>query len=281
MEKSIINKIVEKYEEFSKTNKVIADYITKNYLTVSFISIKELSEKINVSPASITRFAKELGLNGYPELQQKLQVLVKNEVMPMKEIRDSISIMDKEYNILESIFNANIESLKVSLTENLIESFSKAVNAVMEARKVYILGLRSSFSPAYYLYFMLKQFMDNVILLNTSSWDIYDHLADADKNDLLITIGYSRYTALTVEVAKYCKNRSIKVIGITDNISSPIAVNSDITLIAKNVSNAFSFVSAMTVCNALVVACGAKNKDYSLEKMKKKEAILLENKVYE
>lgn len=281
MKDQILSIITEKYNDLSKTNKLIADFILKNYLTASFLSIKELSKKINASPASITRFAKELGLDGYPMLQQKLQEMIKSEITPMKEIRDSISTMEEERSILESIFNANIESLRVSLTENLFDSFTKAVSAIMESRKIFIIGLRSSHSVAYYLYFMLKQFMDNVYLLNTASWDIYDYLAEADTQDMLIAISYSRYTALTGDVVKYCKKRGIKVVGVTDNISSPIAINSDISLIAKNVSNAFSFVSAMTVCNAIVIACGSKIKEDSLKKMKQKEAVLLENKIYE
>lgn len=281
MKEQILSIITEKYSTFSKTNKLIADFILNNYLTASLLSIKELSKRINVSPASISRFAKEVGLDGYPMLQQKLQEIIKKEITPMKEIRNSIHTMEENRSILESIFNANIESLKVSLTENFFDSFSKAVSVIMASRKVFIIGLRSSHSVAYYLYFMLKQFMDNIYLLNTASWDIYDYLSDANTQDTLIAISYSQYTALTGDVVKYCKKKGIKVVGVTDSISSPIAMNSDISLIAKNVSNAFSFVSAMSVCNAIVIACGSKNREDSLKKMKQKEAVLLENKIYD
>lgn len=280
MKENILKVITEKYNSFSKTNKIIADYILDNYLTVPFLTIKELSEKAKVSPASITRFAKGLGLDGYPMFQNKLQEIVKNQITPMKEIRESITSVKTDKKILENIFSANIKSLKTSLTENLSNAFDETVSMMLDSRHIYILGLRSSYCVAYYLYFMLKQFLDNVLLLNTTAWDIYDYLAHADQRDILIAVSFSRYTALTEEVAKYCKKNQIKVAAITDSFASPIALNSDIQLIARNDSNAYSFAAAMSICNALVVACGSKNETESIAKMRQKEKILIENKVY-
>lgn len=280
MQKEIIKTITEKYNSFSKTNKIIADYILKNYYYVSFFTIKELSEKINVSPASITRFAKAIGLEGYPMLQSKLQEIVKTKITPMREIRESITFMEEEKNILEDIFKANIKSLEFSLTNELLNSFFYAVDCILGSRKIYILGLRSSYSVAHYLYFMLMQFMDNVNLLNTNSWDIYDRLAGTSEKDVLIAISYAKYTALTQDIVKFCKTKGVKIIAITDSISSPIAIDSDIPLIGKNASNAYSFVCAMSICNALVVACGGKDKDESIAKMKQKEQVLIKNNIY-
>jgi DNA-binding MurR/RpiR family transcriptional regulator len=265
---TIIN---EKYQSFSKTFKAIADFITVNYSVVSFLSVQELSERIGVSTASIVRFSQELGYSGYQTFQRDIQVLVQSESASMLEVRTSIFDVDEDP--LREMFKLNIETLENAYTEALATDFQKAVEAVNKAGRVYIIGLRSTYTVAYYTSFMLSQFMDNVVLLSTASNDLFDHLTPAGPEDVLLAFSFSKYTRLTLQVVELMRERGLTIIAVTDRPSAPIAIRADITLIAKNSTKTFSFVSAMTIVNALVIALGRKDADGILRCLKEKEEI--------
>lgn len=278
--KDIFNLIDEKYEFFSKTFKIISDYIKQNYSSISFLSIQELSEKVGVSPASITRFSQEIGFSGYPAFQKEIQMWLQKEIIPMKEIKNSIAECENEENILKRTIDQNIETLSKIYSSNLNESFNKAIELIHKARRVYIVGMRSSYSVAYYLYFMLSQFMDNVILLETGKGDIFDRISYSKKEDVLVAISFSKYTKLTYQVVQYFSNNGSPIISVTDSFSSPIAIKSDAVLIAPNSSTTYSFVSAMSILNALIIGIGKKDKQRTLEKMKEKEKVAIDNDIY-
>jgi DNA-binding MurR/RpiR family transcriptional regulator len=265
---TIIN---EKYQLFSKTFKAIADFITVNYSVVSFLSVQELSERIGVSTASIVRFCQEIGYSGYQAFQHDIQVLVQGESASMLEVRTSISDVDEDP--LREMFKLNIETLENSYTEALATDFQKVVEAVNSARRVYIIGLRSTYTVAYYTSFMLSQFMDNVVLLSAATNDLFDHLTPAGPEDVLLAFSFSKYTRLTLQAVEFMRERGGTIIAVTDRQSAPIAIQAGITLIAKNSTKTFSFVSAMTIVNALVIALGKKDAEQTLRCLKEKEEI--------
>lgn len=280
MENNIFYLIDGKYDSFSKTNKLIASYVKQNYKIISFLSINELKEKTGVSTASITRFAQELGFNGYPDFQREVQKLLQKEITPMKEMKNFITSSRENENILKLTIDLNIKTLEATYNDELYESFKKAVDIINNAEKIYILGLRSSFSVGYYLSFMLRQFMSNIELLTAGTDDIYDRLSYVKKNDILITISFSKYTKLTSRITNYFKQKGNKIIAVTDSYSSPVAILGDTTLIAKSSSTTYSFVSAMTILNALIVAIGKQNTENTMKILKEKERILSDNDIY-
>lgn len=271
MNNNIFSLIRERYSSFSKTFKLIADFIGDNYSTVSFLTIQELSNRIGVSTASIVRFCQELGYSGYQTMQREIQLLVHTESAPMQELRSSIS--DLEENSLERVFQWNIEALQSTYTETLVAEFKKSVELLDKARRIYVIGLRSSYTVAYYISFMLSQFKDNVILLSVGTNDLFDRLSDANTEDVLIAFSFSKYTQLAWQVKEYMKERGLPVIAVTDSWSAPIAVHADSKLIVKNSSKTYSFVAAMTVANALVVELGRKDPERSIVRLKEKEEI--------
>lgn len=280
MENNIFYKIDTKYDSLSKTFKIIADFVKENYTVLSFLSVKELTEKTGVSAASITRFAQEIGFSGYPAFQKEIQKVVKKEIVPMREFKHFISSPNDYDNVLQKTIDLNINTLKTTYSDELYESFQKAIDIVTKSRKVYIIGSRSSFAVAYYLNFMLRGFMENVELLSAGTEDISTKLSYIKKEDVLITISFSHYTKFTSKITEYFKNNGSKIIAITDSYSSPVAIKADTTLIAKNSTDTYSFVSAMTILNALVVKLGKVNKNETLKKLKEQEKIAFETGIY-
>lgn len=262
----------------SRTFKSIADYVMTNYKMVSFLSVQKLSQEIGVSTASIVRFCQKLGYSGYVDFQHDAQTLVHGETPPMLEFRSAVS--DVEEDPLKEMFRLNIEILKKTYTDILANEFRKAVNAVHGARKVYIIGMRSTYTVAFYTSYMLSQFMNNIELVTAGSNDIFDRLSYADATDLALVCSFSKYSRLTIEALEFLREKGVFIVGITDSQSSPVATRSDIMLLAKTSSKSYSFVSAMTVANALAVAVGKKDKEKTLQRLKEKEVTNIKNDVY-
>lgn len=279
MSKDIFSLLESKYSNLSKTFKLIADYIKENYSTIPFLSIKELKDRIGVSSASITRFSQELGFSGYPAFQKAVQKVVEKEIAHMREVKSSISDSD-EKDILKNTIDLNIEILKSTYSDDLYDSFNTAIELIENCKKVYILGLRSSYTVAYYLYYMLGQFMENIELLSVGTGDVFNKLAYINKEDILIAINFAQCTKNTSKITQYFKKNGNKIIAITDSYSSPVAIRADAVLFARNSPNTYSFVSAMTILNALIIKLGKINKDKTLNMLKQQEIIAIENDVY-
>ena len=149
-----------------------------------------------MSLASITRFTRELGFNGYSQFQKSAADLIRKDVVPMRELKHSIT-EEGEEDILSRMIRLNINSLETLNSEDLKRNFQQSVDLITGCRKLYITAARSSFSVAYYLYFMLKEFMEHVELLTEGTGDISNKLQYIEKEDCLIAISYERYTRAT------------------------------------------------------------------------------------
>ena len=279
VERNVLNEIETGYAQFTKKQKKLADFMRENIHSIPFLSIVELGEKTEVSPASITRFTRELGYNGYAEFQKSVSDLVRRDVVPMRELKSSIT-SDGEEDILEGMIERNVDSLRKLYGEGLKESLYEASELVGTGRRVYITAARSSFCVAYYLYFMLKEFMDCVELLSEGLGDISNKLQFITPEDVLIAVSYERYTRATYNIVSYLNEAGSKIIAITDSYSSPIALKADCVLLARQAPDTYSFVNAMTVANALIAAVGRRDRERSLERMKRQDEIAIEYGLY-
>jgi len=279
MENNIYFIINEKYDSLSKIHKKLADYIKDNIHMIPFLNIKELSEKSKVSTSSITRFTREVGFTGYSEFQKNVTQLVKKDVVPMKETKESI-LSNENDNILKQIILQNANAINSLYNDELQNNYNDSISIINGSRKVFIAASRSSYSVGYYLYFMLKGFIENVELLTIGTSDISNKLAYVEEKDCLISISYARYTKSTYDITSYFHDIGCKIIAITDSYSSPIALKSSNVLLAKNAENAYSFVNAMTIANALVISLGRIDKEDTINKLNKQDNIAIENGTY-
>lgn len=279
MNTDIFTKIKERYDNFSKVNKILADYVLEKYSTIAFMSIQELSEKANVSTASITRFSKELDYSGFPAFQKEIQGIIKKEMIDRKEIRELIQ-ENNSIDVLSEIINDNIDNLSYTLTDELSVEFNKAVKAISKGKNIYIVGLRSSYTVAYYFYFLLREVRGNVFIITPGVGDVYDQLASVNNDDVLVAISFPNYTKITCQIVEFFVKQKAQVISVTDTYSSPIAVLSDITLISVNRRNAYSFASALSIMNAIVVSIGKLNSNKTIELLDRKKEILKEMEVH-
>lgn len=260
--KKLISDIQTQYTRLSKGQKLIAQYILNNYDKVAFMTACKLGETVGVSESTVVRFANALGYSGYPKLQAALQELIKNKLTTVQRVEMANDYSD-ENTILNKILKGDIDNIRETLEEIDGEAFQEATARLLKARKIYILGMRTSFVVAQYLGFYLGIILDNVHTVRMDMGDAFEQIVRIGEDDVVIAFSFPRYSKKSFQLVKYAKEKGAYVISITDSLFAPIASESDNTLIVKSNMASFvdSLVPAMSVANALAVAVGMKEKE--------------------
>ena len=270
-----------KFPRLSKGQKLIAEYILKQYDKAAFMTAAKLGESVGVSESTVVRFANELGFSGYPKLQKALQELIKNKLTTVQRIELSNNYITME-NALKGVLKSDMENIRVTLEKINPKTFDEVVNCIFNAKRIYIIGLRSSTALAEFLGFYLNLILDNVKVVAYGVSDIFEQMINISKDDLVIGIGFPRYAARTIEALNYAHGKGTKVVAITDSLLSPLATKADYTLIAQSNMASFvdSLVAPLSVINALIIAVGLREKEKISSIFTGLEDIWEEYKVY-
>lgn len=279
----LLGKIERAFPKFSKGQKKIANYIMTNYDKAAFMTAASLSEHTGVSCSTVVRFAVELGYEGYPQLQKSLQEMVRTKLTAVQRMEVTSTRMG-DRDILSTILNYDILKIKQTLDEIDKNAFESSVDTIINARNIYILGVRSSSSLAGFLGFYLNLILDNVKLVSTTSAsEVFEQILRVNNDDVVIAISFPRYSARTIKAVQYAKNQNAKVVAITDSLTSPLKKYANHTLVARSDISSFvdSLVAPLSVINALVTALGMRKKDNVYSNFDKLEKIWDEYNVYE
>jgi len=254
--------IQSRYPKLSKGQKLIAEFILKHYDKAAFLTAAKLGSSVGVSESTVVRFAIELGYEGYPELQKSLQDLVKVKLTTVQRLELTHNLVDTE-NALKGVLKADMENIRSTLEKINEKTFDDMINAIFEARNIYIIGLRSSNTLADFLAFYLNLFLENVRSVHQGYSDIFEQMIKLNEKDLVIAIGFPRYSQKTIEALDFAKERKAKVCAITDSLLSPLAARADYSLIAQSNMASFvdSLVAPLSVINAVIVSVGMKKKE--------------------
>ncbi len=280
---SLLSVIDNKFDTFSKGQKKIAKYITEHYEIAAFMTASRLGETVKVSESTVVRFATELGYKGYPEFQKDLQDLIRSKLTGVQRI-DVFDARTKGENIVENTMKHDSQLLMNTMQSVSEDSFHNSVKTIMNAKKIYILGVRSAAFLAGFLSYYFKLIFDNVVLINVSSdSDIYEEIFRISKDDVCIAISMPRYSKLTIRAVRFMKDRGANVIAITDNVNAPIARMSDHVLETKSgmVSIVDSLVAPLSLLNALIAAITLEKGDELRRDYETLEAIWDEHEVYD
>ena len=260
----LLNKIDKNYEQMSKGQKLLADYILKNYDKAVFLTAAKLGKVVGVSESTVVRFATQLGYQGYPGFQKALEELVRNKLNSIQRMEVTYGRISQS-EILASVLQSDIEKIKLTLANMDQNAFELAVETILNAKRIYVVGIRSCAPLANFLSFYLNLIFDNVTSVHTnSSSEIFEQLIRIGAEDVIIGISFPRYSMRTLKALEFASNRKAKVITLTDSVHSPMTLYSSCNLIARSDMASFvdSLVAPLSVVNALVVAlCMKKQKD--------------------
>lgn len=270
----LLSKMNLQYQKFSKGQKKLAAYIQENYDKAAFLTAARLGETVGVSESTVVRFAIHLGYKGYPEFQKELEELVRTKLNSIQRMEVTYGKVPQS-EILDTVLHSDIDKIKMTLEAVDHEAFDLAVETILNAKNIYIVGIRSCAPLASFLAFYLNLIFDNVRLLNTnSSSELFEQMIRIGEEDVMIGISFPRYSMRTLKALEFANNRNAKVITLTDSIHSPMNLYSSCNLIARSdmASIVDSLVAPLSVINALVVAlCMRKQEDVvaTLESLEK------------
>lgn len=255
MGNSVYDKIMEKQEEMSKAQKKIASYIIDNPETAAFLTASKLAKNVGVGEATVIRFAVFLGYQGYPDFQWHLQEALKRKWTSAERFEKTTLSSGQADSVWEEVLADDIRNIQTTLENMDHDDFEAAVDAIIQAKRIYIVAYRSAQSIGQFLEFYLDLVLQNTELIRQAD-GVSEHLLDIGKDDLVIGLGFSRYTKRTIDVLNYVRERGAKTLVITDHIMSPLAPLGDIQLFASVDINSFidSFVAPLSIINALITA---------------------------
>lgn len=279
----LITKIQSELPGFSKGQKQIARFILEHYDKAAFMTASRLGVTVGVSESTVVRFATELGYDGYPHLQRALQEMIRNKLTSVQR-REVAGDRMGGRDVLQTVLHADTDMIRVTLDEIDRDAFQGAVDALMGAKRIYILGVRSSSALASFLGFYFNLLFENVTLVHTNSVsEIFEQVLRVGPGDVLFGISFPRYSKRTLSAMKYARDRGARVIALTDSQLSPLARVADHVLLARSDMASFvdSLVAPLSVINALIVAVGMSRRDEIEQTFNKLERIWEEYDVYE
>ncbi len=279
----LITKIQSELLGFSKGQKQIARFILEHYDKAAFMTASRLGVTVGVSESTVVRFATELGYDGYPHLQRALQEMIRNKLTSVQRMEVAGDRMGGR-DVLQTVLHADTDMIRVTLDEIDRDAFQGAVDALMGAKRIYILGVRSSSALASFLGFYFNLLFENVTLVHTNSVsEIFEQVLRVGPGDVLFGISFPRYSKRTLSAMKYARDRGARVIALTDSQLSPLARVADHVLLARSDMASFvdSLVAPLSVINALIVAVGMSRRDEIEQTFNKLERIWEEYDVYE
>ena len=283
MQSDILSILSEKAPTFSKGQRRIAQYITESYDKAAFMTANRLGKTVGVSESTVVRFAVDLGFDGYPSMQKAMQEMVLNRLTSVQRI-EVASDRYGDQDVISTVFHTDMEKLRQTEETVSREEFSAAVNAILKAKRIYILGVRSVAPLANFLGYYLNYMCQNVhVISGLSAGEMFEKIAGVNAEDVVVAFSFPRYSASTTKGAQYCRSTGAKVIGITDSKLSPLGANSDHVLIAKSdmVSLVDSLVAPLSLVNALIVAVAARREKELSQTLANLERIWDEYEVYE
>ena len=275
LKSNLIAHITECQPSFSKGQKRIAQYIVDHYDKAAFMTAYRLGETVGVSESTVVRFAAELGFDGYPQLQKAMQELVRSKLNSVQRIEVTRTRMaDDEV----------LDNIRQTLEELPRETFYEAVDALVNARRVYIFGAGSCRSLASFMAYYLKLLLVDVQLIYTNSeTEIFEDMLHINADDVIVGFSFPRYSSKTVKAMHFAHSRDAKVIAITDSEISPIAEYASYLLLAHSdmATIVDSLVAPLSIVNALIVAISLKKKEDIQSELTALERIWEEYEVYQ
>ena len=283
MSNDILSILQARAPEFSKGQRLIARFISECYDKAAFMTASRLGKTVGVSESTVVRFAVELGYDGYPSMQKAMQEMVLNRLTSVQRIEVANNRIGGN-DVLSAVLHSDMEKLRQTDETVNRQDFQAGVNAILGAKRVFILGVRSAAPLASFLGYYLNYMFNNVHIITASgSSEMFEKIVGVNSDDVVIAFSFPRYSTSTGKGARYCRSTGATVIGLTDSRLSPLGQNSDYVLLAKSdmLSLVDSLVAPLSVVNALIVAIASKREKELAKTFNELEHIWEEYNVYE
>lgn len=283
MHSDILSRMQLNTPRFSKGQRAIAKYITEAYDKAAFMTASTLGKTVGVSESTVVRFAMEMGYEGYPAMQKALQEIVMNRLTAVQRIGVASDRIGKQ-DVLTSVLQSDMEKLRQTAEAISRKDFHAAVDKIMKARRVFVVGARSAAPLASFLGYYLNLMLDTVHIVTASGISAtLEQLISVNEEDVVVAFSFPRYSTSTADGAAFSRGRGATVIGITDTAESPLGSSSDHVLLAKSnmISLVDSLTAPMSIVNAMIVAIASQKREQLDKRFGELEAFWEEYNVYQ
>ncbi|MBQ7592353.1 MAG: MurR/RpiR family transcriptional regulator [Clostridia bacterium] len=283
MKKNLLSEIERRMPEFSKAQKLLSSFILEHYDRAAYLTASKLGKTAGVSESTVVRFAIELGYDGYPEMQRELQEIIRSRLTSVQRMEITDELIGGG-SVLDSVLLADADRIKTTLASIDRAAFDEAVEKIVAAGKIYIIGVRSSSLLAGFLNYNLRMIFDNLVFVQTTSGsEMFEQIMNITKDDLLIAVSFPRYSTRVINAVEFARAAGADVVSITDGPQSPIAASADQLLTARSdmASYVDSLAAPLSIINAIIVAVSRKKSDAVKTRLEKLEKIWDEYDVYD
>lgn len=283
MQGDLLRAIEEKMSTFSKGQRLIATYILEHYEKAAYLTASKMGKLVGVSESTVVRFAIELGYEGYPDFQHSLQEIIRNRLTSFQRIEVTNSLIG-DGNVLDKVLLSDAEKLRRTMEEIDHRSFEEAVDRIVAANTIYIIGVRSSSALAGFLNYNFRMIFDHVKFVQTTSGsEMFEQIMRIREGDVMIAISFPRYSKRIINAVEYARSKNADVVALTDSKLSPIVAHANQLLIAQSDMASFvdSLVAPLSIINAMVAAVARKKQDELTERLRALEEVWEQYDVYD
>ena len=279
---SLLLRLSQNETAFSKGQKKLSEYLKAHYEEASFMTAAALAEKVGVSESTVLRLSARIGYESYSDFKKALGDILVKELHSVKDQEPAYETMNRS-QILETVLLRDCDRLQRTLEKIDREAFSLAIDSLISANEIYVMGIRSCAPSAEFLGFYLKQIFPRVHVVNTNNAsEIFEQLLRIGEKDVIIGISFPRYSMRTLKALEFANERKAGVITLTDSIHSPVNLYSSCNLIAESGTGTIldSQTAAISLINALIIALCMELKDQVIRNLDELDRIWADYQVY-
>jgi len=268
--------------ELTPTQRKVLDFILKQPEHAVFLTATDLAQNLNVSDTSIVRLAQTLGYAGYPDLKRRLREYVQPKITTVDRLGETVRRVESVGDVLSDVLSKDLNNLKITMEETDPEIFTRFVEEMDEARRIFIIALRSTHCLGMFMTSALRFLGRVVIPLTPGTGEMWDQLRDLGQDDVLIGFAFPRYTKVTVEVMDYARDQDVRVLAVTDGELSPLNRSAHYSLTVPYGIESYieSFTAALSLVNALVTALAFTSRADNMQTLREMENVWEREGVY-
>jgi DNA-binding MurR/RpiR family transcriptional regulator len=273
----VIEELRRRYDRLTESQKRIAEYIVEHSQTVAFSTVDQMAAALDVNPSTIVRFTYRLGLNGFPDLQERMRELVRGQ---LSRTGDPINESQVAGHLEGTSFGASLshdwQNLHRTISSVDAEAFGRAVNILVRARRVYIVAGFTTFPVAHYFALVADRLRSEISLLASNDAFATPRLVEIKPEDCVLAFTFPRYAAATHRVAVWAREHKAKVIAVTDSPISALGQLADVVLLAFSAGTGMqnSMVAPMAIANALLNGMAALKGTSALERYNRHDRLM-------
>jgi DNA-binding MurR/RpiR family transcriptional regulator len=263
-----------RYPALPENQRKVADFLLQRSPEVPFISIVEIERRCGASKATIVRLAKNLGFSGFLELRARLLKGVELQIRQPDLF--PLPAVPLEEETLSAVAHQDVRNINGTISHLDRRAFIDVAKMIVGAPHVYTLGLGISSLMSQILAYSLNQVAVRATAFVHDYETFVEQLSFVTASDLLIAFSFPPYSRETVEAARIASARRIRVVGITDKVTSPISFHCVNVLPIRSQNKLFtnSFSAISVIINALTTEVALRNRSRALKALKENERLL-------